>query len=110
MILFKSFFFVIFLAGMLVLAPGVTRAQQGATAPPPAADAAVLAKLCFQCHSASMWSDHRQDRRAWEGVLYRMVGRGALWTEDEIRQMTNALVADFGPQSIAAPVSKQPGK
>ena len=50
----------------------------------------LLAK-CFQCHSAGMWMDHRQDRRGWESVLYRMVGRGALWTEDEIKAMTDYL-------------------
>ena len=48
----------------------------------------VLAK-CFQCHGPAMWLDHRQDRRGWESVIYRMVGRGALWTEDEIRAMAD---------------------
>ena len=50
----------------------------------------LLAK-CFQCHSAGMWMDHRQDRRGWESVLYRMVGRGALWTEEEIKAMADYL-------------------
>ena len=50
----------------------------------------VLAK-CFQCHGPGMWLDHRQDRRGWEGVLYRMIGRGALWTEDEIKAMADYL-------------------
>ena len=55
----------------------------------------LLAK-CFQCHSAGMWMDHRQDRRGWESVLYRMVGRGALWTEDEIKAMADYLGAVYG--------------
>ena len=50
----------------------------------------LLAK-CFQCHSAGMWMDHRQDRRGWESVLYRMVGRGALWSEEEIKAMADYL-------------------
>jgi hypothetical protein len=69
--------------------------------PPRAAepsDAIVFANLCFQCHGPGMWSDHRLDRRAWEGMLYRMVGRGALWTDDEIRRMANHLAATFGAQ------------
>ena len=49
-----------------------------------------LAK-CFQCHGPGMWLDHRQDRRGWESVIYRMVGRGALWTEDEIKAMADYL-------------------
>ena len=53
---------------------------------------------CFQCHGETMWRDLKQDRRAWEGTLYRMVGRGALWTEEEIRTMADHLVQINGPQ------------
>ena len=60
----------------------------------------VLAAKCFQCHAPTMWQDHRSDRRGWESVLYRMVGRGALWTEDEIRTMAGYLAAAY-----AAPAS-----
>ena len=60
-------------------------------------DATVFAGLCFQCHNAGMWSDHRADRRGWEGVLYRMVGRGAVWSEEDIRRMANYLTSSFGP-------------
>jgi cytochrome c5 len=56
----------------------------------------VLVSKCFQCHSPNMWMDQRQDRRAWESALYRMVGRGALWTEDEIRQMAEYLGNAYG--------------
>ena len=58
----------------------------------------VLVAKCFQCHSPSMWMDQRQDRHAWESTLYRMVGRGALWTEDEIRQMADYLGNTYGMQ------------
>lgn len=56
----------------------------------------VLVSKCFQCHSPNMWMDQRQDRRAWESTLYRMVGRGALWTEDEVRQMADYLGNVYG--------------
>ena len=55
-----------------------------------------LVNKCFQCHSPGMWLDHRQDRRGWESVLYRMVGRGALWTEEEIKAMADYLAAVYG--------------
>jgi hypothetical protein len=45
-----------------------------------------------------MWQDHRQDRRGWESTLYRMVGRGALWTEDEVRTMADYLATTYGQQ------------
>jgi hypothetical protein len=49
-----------------------------------------------------MWRDHRQDRRGWEATLYRMVGRGALWTDDEIKSMADYLGVAFGPQTAKA--------
>ena len=58
----------------------------------------LLAK-CFQCHGPTMWMGHRQDRKAWESTLYRMVGRGALWTEDEIRAMADYLGATYGKKT-----------
>ena len=62
----------------------------------------VLVSKCFQCHPPTMWQDNRQDRRGWESVLYRMVGRGALWTEDEIRTMADYLAAAYPRQAQAA--------
>ncbi len=56
----------------------------------------VLVSKCFQCHGPNMWMDQRQDRRAWESALYRMVGRGALWTQDEIKQMAEYLGSVYG--------------
>ena len=58
----------------------------------------VLLSKCFQCHGPNMWMMQRQDRRAWESTLYRMVGRGALWTEDEIRAMADYLGSAYGPE------------
>ena len=73
-----------------------------APAPAPAASTApsgkeVLQRRCFQCHQANMWTSVRGDRKEWMGVLYRMVGRGALWTEDEINAMATFL-AETRPQ------------
>ena len=49
-----------------------------------------------------MWRDQRQDARAWEANLYRMVGRGALWTTEEIKLMAEYLGTDFGPNTRPA--------
>ncbi|MGE5098115.1 MAG: hypothetical protein ACM3SO_23475 [Betaproteobacteria bacterium] len=75
-------------------------AQQPKSAPafPDAPGKEVLLAKCFQCHGPNMWMAQRQDRRAWESTLYRMVGRGALWTEDEIRQMADYLGAAYGKE------------
>ena len=58
----------------------------------------VLTRKCMQCHQMSMWTALRQDRKAWDSVIYRMVGRGALWTEDDIRAMAGYLARVRGPQ------------
>jgi hypothetical protein len=67
------------------------RAKPAAVGFPDAPGKEVLLEKCFQCHSPGMWMDQRQDRRAWESAIYRMVGRGALWTEEEIRAMADYL-------------------
>ena len=84
---------------VIVLACGTAGAQQAArpqAAFPDGPGKDVLLSKCFQCHGPSMWSAQRQDRRAWESTLYRMVGRGALWTEEEIRAMAQYLGTTYG--------------
>jgi cytochrome c5 len=106
----------IFMRGALLLVVGVlagTPALAGADVQPAAVGAdlqvapqtkpdapgkEILQRKCFQCHAASMWTSLGQDRKAWEGVLYRMVGRGALWTEAEITAMADFLAQTRGPK------------
>jgi mono/diheme cytochrome c family protein len=85
------------LAAALALV-GTAAAQQ--PAPNPGRDA-VMSK-CFQCHTDAMFRDQRQDRRAWEATIYRMIGRGGLYTADEIKLMADYLATDFGPDSRPA--------
>ena len=88
------FFFVI-----LAFSTTAQAAQSSEGSPPAFPDAPgkeLLMNKCFQCHSEGMWRAQRQDRRAWEGVLYRMIGRGALWTEEEINTMAGYLATAFG--------------
>ena len=56
----------------------------------------VFGQKCFQCHQPSMFTSLRQDRKGWESTLYRMVGRGALWTEAEINAMADFLAQTRG--------------
>ncbi len=63
----------------------------------------LLTRKCFQCHGDGTWRDLRLDLRGWTGVLYRMVGRGALWTEEEIAGMAEYLAQANGPESAEAP-------
>src|SRR5437868_13559362 len=78
----------------LLMAAAPVAAQQQA---PKGAE--LVAAKCAQCHTSAMWQDQRQDTRAWEANLYRMVGRGALWTTEEIKLMAEYLGTDFGPNA-----------
>ena len=69
-------------------------------APSPGRD--MIQAKCFQCHTDTMFRDGRQDRRAWEAAIYRMVGRGGLWASDEIKTMADYLGAEFGPDAKPA--------
>lgn len=80
----------------LFCGPAAAQQQQKPVGFPDAPGRDVLTAKCFQCHSPNMFTDQRQDRRAWESAIYRMVGRGALWTEDEIRQMADYLGNVYG--------------
>ena len=62
----------------------------------------VVMSKCFQCHTDAMFRDQRQDRRGWEAAIYRMIGRGGLWTQEEIKLMADYLGSDFGPASMPA--------
>jgi hypothetical protein len=97
--------FPVFLLGILLgFIKGGNGAEQSAGPGfPDAPGKDLLMSKCFQCHSEKMWIGLKQDRRGWEGVLYRMVGRGALWNEEEINSMAVYLTTAFGPQSGKPP-------
>lgn len=59
----------------------------------------LVARNCSQCHTNAMFRDGRQDERGWEATIYRMVGRGGLWTPEEIRQMADYLGLALGPDA-----------
>lgn len=94
------------MVGAFFLGSATALAQVAAPVPPAAAAAnparELLTGKCLQCHTDAMWRDQRQDARAWEATLYRMMGRGALWSGEEIKTMAGFLASDFGPQSPRA--------
>src|SRR5262249_59673344 len=79
-------------------AHGQDGAQQSAQHP----GRSVVMSKCFRCHTDAMFRDQRQDRRGWEAAIYRMIGRGGVWTQEEIRLMADYLGREFGPGFHAA--------
>lgn len=114
-LLFRTAAFVLcvaLLAAVRIEGAGLGMPPQGSVATQPQTPAAgtdtpgraILQRKCAQCHAASMWMPLRQDRRAWESTLYRMVGRGALWTPEEISAMAEYLAQIRGSTSAKATV------
>jgi mono/diheme cytochrome c family protein len=81
------------LACMPLLLTATANAQESSANP----GRALVMSKCFQCHTDAMFRDARQDLRGWEAAIYRMVGRGGLWTSDEIKLMAEYLGSEFGP-------------
>ncbi len=89
---------------VLSLAAGAQEPQaphQNAAPPDPGRE--LLLSKCGQCHTDSIWRDQRQDARAWEATLYRMLARGGVWSSEEIKTMSQYLAANFGPDSPRTP-------
>ena len=55
----------------------------------------MLAEQCFRCHGEGMWSDLKTDRAGWVSVLYRMIGRGARWTSEQMTVMADYLADTY---------------
>jgi cytochrome c5 len=52
-----------------------------------------VAAQCFQCHGDGMWHDLKTDRNGWLSVIYRMIGRGGIWTPEQIASMADYLAS-----------------
>ena len=55
----------------------------------------MLAEQCFRCHGEGMWKDLKTDRNGWLSSLYRMIGRGGVWTEDQVNVMADYLALTY---------------
>ena len=88
--------------GIALVSATPAHAQSAAPGPGSGPGRDLIQAKCFQCHTDTMFRDGRQDRRAWEAAIYRMVGRGGLWTTDEIKTMADYLGAEFGPDAKPA--------
>ena len=109
--IFWRFVGVVLACALLLLVPA--RAQEGTQQPGTQQPGAqhpgrnVVMSKCFQCHTDAMFRDQRQDRRGWEAAIHRMIGRGGLWTADEIKLMADYLGSEFGPKASTQMPSTQ---
>ena len=90
-------------AGLWLVVAVPADAQQ---APEPHPGRNVVMSKCFQCHTDAMYRDHRTDRRGWEAAIHRMIGRGGLWTLEEINVMADFLASELGPAAPRAAGSR----
>jgi mono/diheme cytochrome c family protein len=95
--------FLLVVAGLLCAAAALSSPASAQEAGAQNPGRGMVLSKCFQCHTDAMFRDQRQDRRAWEATVYRMVGRGALWTPDEIKLMADYLGTEYGTAAAAPP-------
>jgi hypothetical protein len=93
--------FLLLVAGLLCAGAALWSPAYAQEAGPQHPGRGVVLSKCFQCHTDAMFRDQRQDRRAWEATVYRMIGRGALWTPEEIKLMADYLGTEYA--KAAAP-------
>lgn len=60
----------------------------------------VVAKVCTPCHGLQNVVNARMTKDRWGAVVDDMVARGAEGTDDELDQVTNYLVANFGLRKV----------
>src|SRR4051794_7684128 len=81
------------------------QAQESTPGPQHPGRSVVMSK-CFQCHTDAMFRDQRQDRRGWEAAIYRMIGRGGVWAEEENTLMGDHPRTDFWANAKPAPQTR----
>jgi mono/diheme cytochrome c family protein len=54
-----------------------------------------VAEQCFSCHGDGMWRDLKTDHEGWLSVVYRMVGRGGVWTPEQINVIADYLAETY---------------
>jgi len=54
-----------------------------------------VAEQCFRCHGDGMWQDVNADRQGWLSVVYRMIGRGGKWTQEQVDVMAEYLAITY---------------
>jgi len=59
----------------------------------------VTAKVCINCHDAGNFRKVRLDRDEWEKEVGIMMDNGAKATDEELTQVIDYLVVNFGPKS-----------
>jgi hypothetical protein len=79
----------------LLAAPWMAKAEDTSIYPPgPGRD--VFVRVCTRCHEAVNSSKLRLTRREWQGKVYAQADRGAEATGEELDQIVDYLVRNFG--------------
>lgn len=94
----------VWLASTLVAATPPSQSQTQEPAGKAAEDpgAALMTRLCSDCHEASRVTAMRRTRPDWEDVINKMIEKGATGSEKEFEGVFNYLVRGYGKVFINA--------
>jgi len=62
----------------------------------------VVLKKCISCHSVQIVTNHHADADDWAQVVSKMIGRGAVISDDDADTIVDYLSAHFGPPAHKA--------
>ena len=69
----------------------------------------VMVRVCSQCHSPEIASNHRMDHDGWKALVDQMANNGANATDAEFGTITKYLETVFPATPAAAPAAKGSG-
>jgi competence ComEA-like helix-hairpin-helix protein len=98
----------------IVVAPFSSKAAQNPPAPtdagilPDGPGKAIVIKACLSCHDAKKVTSFRGSEDDWAEEVNKMVGRGAILSDDEVDQVVDYLAAHFGPAGSGSAPSAPP--
>jgi competence ComEA-like helix-hairpin-helix protein len=99
----------------IVVAPFSSKAAQKSPAPtdagalPDGPGKAIVIKACLSCHDAQKITSFRGSEDDWADEVNKMIGRGAILSDDDVDQVVDYLAAHFGPAGSGSASSAPSG-
>jgi mono/diheme cytochrome c family protein len=78
--------------GLIAAASTPAMAQQL----PPGRGGEIIARACADCHGLEQIAATHQDANGWNEIVGRMIGNGAVLTDEDRQQVVSYLSANFG--------------
>ena len=83
---------------LLVVSGGAAIVAQSPAEPPAGPGREVLERMCTRCHGLNVVTGQRMNAQQWSDEVRDMISRGAVGSDEDVRQVVAYLAAHFGPE------------